>query len=904
MPAVSAAKQTVLRSSPHSAKVGILVHRPLILKGGQVQGSPADGAGTIVLSVTVDNGTPRADYAVVAGSTAGGDDGGRTRLKSWSGSTATLAANNIEWTSYPHVSILEMIDPVSIIPDRKNDLMDGTKAYSDENEQQHPLGLIGPPGWGYTSEAIRFYARRQAVASGASITGHSWVFPSGSPGSSSQKGSAGSPIEVTWSSATGHVPHYMRYTQTDSNGKTHTRYNPVWVLDQFEDAYCDFEIEDCSGDTSAGTWTAKFRIHGDATTDEFPSNAMVVMISRSVYQGAQQDIGGNWSWRENVLFFGWIVAGTTFKDDEGGSVSFEAHGPVAMMERLTSWPANLNDRANPSKWDQIKNMTCDLAAFHILTERSTFHKICDIVLSGNTKRLRYVDIPETSIRDQLDNYCLSPIGARVLSDRQGRIYLSRNVNKRPVSERSSIATVMDVALQDLRANPGLELGVEEMRPRVAQVDFIAFNYSGLDVSPLYSLALENQFPHGDIQKIDGVRADSQSEANTLSGLYLAELNNKFIDNSLAFWNYPIFDIAPEEYLTLTIAASQNKRGIAWNQQKLLPRSVSVEYDQEAESLFWTVVAEKDSFGPPGVGGGYASERPRARVTYPPDPDQAVVGFASFWFRGAQDSSWENRGLLGSVNAGIVDPWWWTTQKQNTDDPNKAIVIAVGQSLGIYRSTDGGYSWRQKTVGAPANTWSDTTPPDSDQTHFVWVWGDRFQNSRFYALAYFQEPDSGDGMYRAWMYVTDDDFSSGVWYPLYDGITLPDEVRPLGVVSNFDKILVTVWQDISGTQTLSLQRWDTTPVYQAAFSLGNATEAQVDANTYIAYPAAVTDDANLWYVWGRLQSPQGLSDPEHVILTPNAGVSWQSVENSWGTRYCMSFFAGKGSSRALKAVRSA
>lgn len=71
------------------------------------------------------------------------------------------------------------------------------------------------------------------------------------------------------------------------------------------------------------------------------------------------------------------------------------------------------------------------------------------------------------------------------------------------------------------------------------------------------------------------------------------------------------------------------------------------------------------------------------------------------------------------------------------------------------------------------------------------------------------------------------------------------------------------------------------------SLGGATEAQVANKTYWAFPYTAWD-GNV-YVFGRMNAPQSLSSPSHIIKSEDAGSSWSEVETSWGAGWCAAFF---------------
>jgi hypothetical protein len=773
MPTVSTPDKTTLDSFPQGSKLAIAVFQPKTIVTGTVQGTPGTGAQTVVLNGKVETEAPDKHMTVYAGSAAGLADGGKVRLKQLSGSTMTVAPNFIEWNSYSYITIKKVIDPVSILPDLGNDKEDGDTSYTDENTKYHPLGRIGPIGLvGYTDIPVKFHSNSTVVATGASISTHAWTFPSGSPGSSASAGSEASPVEVTWSAATGHEPHYVKYVVTDSNGKTHTRRMPVWIFDSIDDAYCDLTIDSMS-------WTATITVLQDADIANFPEDAMVVVFAKDYYAGHETSIGGNWKYAEHVIFGGWIASDTVFRDKDKGSVTFEVQGPAEKMKNLLCWPANLEDNSSPDSWHELSNMTADRAAFHVITEHTTMDQICDVNLTGNTKRFLYTDIPEDDPYTQIADYCLKPVGANILSSRQGMIYFDRNPNLRPVSERSGIATVIALDINDkIRSDPGLTLAVEDHEKPVAQVDFIAFKYDGVEPEAIYSLAPGDQYHTGGVEKVDGIRADSQSESNSLAGLYLANLNNIWREVSIPVWNWRIFDIAPQEYTTLTLVAADTRRGVEWSAQKLICRSVVIEYDHEANAVKVDPVFEKDSFGPAGITGDYPDEPPTddgggitpGDPVIPPtyNPQDLLIGdkVNGVWYLPVGGSVWEERNT-GLTTTDVEqlgwDPWWFTEYKKNTTNPLEAIIWVCEDGGQIFRDLNLGSSWTLKTpVTDPPNDWGDSPAPTVSDLLFVQRTDNIHKNKHHYFMAVWQNAASA---WRSWLLMTQDDGATWTWKSL-------------------------------------------------------------------------------------------------------------------------------------------
>jgi hypothetical protein len=174
---------------------------------------------------------------------------------------------------------------------------------------------------------------------------------------------------------------------------------------------------------------------------------------------------------------------------------------------------------------------------------------------------------------------------------------------------------------------------------------------------------------------------------------------------------------------------------------------------------------------------------------------------------------------------------------------------------------------------------------------------------FFVLAEWQ---SGSD-WRGWLLYSTTDGNGWNYVVLYDG-ALPDQIRPIHMAVNGSYLLVTVWAD-EATDKLKVLVYDLPSVaYNTEYSLGNTTSAEFAARTYWAFPVTVVDDDDTWFMAGRMNAPQALASPEHVITTANAGSAWSSEENGWGTDICMAFYAGEdpeeSGDRIFMAIRGA
>jgi hypothetical protein len=94
-------------------------------------------------------------------------------------------------------------------------------------------------------------------------------------------------------------------------------------------------------------------------------------------------------------------------------------------------------------------------------------------------------------------------------------------------------------------------------------------------------------------------------------------------------------------------------------------------------------------------------------------------------------------------------------------------------------------------------------------------------------------------------------------------------------------------------------------FVAKYSLGAAAIGEVLAKTYIAYPRTPGFDKDYVAVFGRMQNPQSLANPAHIIKTINGGGAFSLVESGWGADHCgaLEVDAEEGGSRVYRAVRN-
>ena len=587
----------------NQTKLYLAVSHPAIRGTAQVSGNYSQGATTItVTGSTIPAGTGQ-DFTVLFGTSAGDDSLGYARFRNLTGATLKISPHNAVLSNGNWVTVLNEIYPSTILPR----VTFGGVVYEDKtdtwvsvNASYIPLVNMGPPACAFVDPtsgppavaSIPFYSTSVGVH-GATITNWDWQFYGGSPSSSSLEGSSGSPILVDFPVG----QYWVSLKVTDSHGITNMGWRQVFVFDKVNNKpYEQLEVSSFEGDASQGGWTVHLKVWSSADETAFPRGAMVVLFAEDKYGDTEKSIGGDYVGRENIVFVGYVRRDTLKKDWAKNWTEFDADGIGKLMNNMLAWPANLKSVASPSKWHELKDMTADLIVHHILTQHSTVHEVTDVVLSTLTYAIQYLDITESDLYDQINNQLLTAVRARLGSSRTGRLYAESVPNLLTHTARTQ-PVVMDAEFVDIQGE--VDLG-EELHEYVdAQIDFIGFGYSGADLKPYRCLAPKNQWRSGKVEQIEGVRADTQSEANTLAGIFEGYRNADFLA-VIVHWrgNYRVFDVFPAEKVTLTLTALQNNRGIVWTQQVCWHTKVS--YDYKPGILLVTSTLERDAIYRKGV----------------------------------------------------------------------------------------------------------------------------------------------------------------------------------------------------------------------------------------------------------------------------------------------------------------
>lgn len=626
---------------PHRARLYMSVLQPAILLDARVDGAYDRGARSIdygggrlgaVLFARVTAGMP-----LWVGSSSGEHDAGIVRVKSIAGDGATgtlsLAENNVVWVHADYLRIYEDHPLFPVFPfisdaDPPVFYKDYDVAYlNDENLEPPPVAIAGPPIVVFLSGAsVRVYidaSESYAVAPGAVIDTWAWACTGGSIDDAT--------AESTYIDFATAGQYWLSLTVTDDNVRSQITYRPVFVHSTtYGDTnypYMDFTIKSFSGSWQSGGWRARLEVRGDATLADIPDKTMVVLWQSAYYEGVERDVGG-WTVGSadyrHVLFVGYIVGETIRRDWFAGTVEFEVVQITDFLRNVPMFSISLEYRAAPTKWYQYANLTVARAVHHLWRYHSTLFHMCDVMLPMSNTWLMYAceDFVYGNMYGQVDEFAnMHGIFAHVCSNKMGQVHVERNVNTLGDTDRDAVTTVMDITKQDRQGAPDIVI-LRDEAPRTSLIALSGIAYDGADETPLISNAPGKVIPHDEgsgVLTYDRLVLNNQNQSNELAGRMLAIANNQLREFRIDFAGHylGVVDLVPQEWYTLSLLASDTKRGLSFTDKKLLCRDITAKYSAESMVMITSGAFEQEAIGDDGVTGDYPVDPPP--IVYPDPP---------------------------------------------------------------------------------------------------------------------------------------------------------------------------------------------------------------------------------------------------------------------------------------------
>lgn len=584
----------LLKTRPQQTKLWLSVHQPTVALACQVNdASITKGA----MEITYDNVTSGSRYYVgenfvmLVGTTPGGDDKGRIRVRSITSSVITVAENShINWEDNDYLTILRYIEinPIftRIIQNPADELdvifyKDYDIEYTNQNEILGAFINMGSHFAGFIEEngvcSVYYSASGTShLIDGTTLT-YDWFFE----GAQTTGSSALNPGYINYDTP----GHYLtRLIVSGSNGSVDRSYRCISIYDHPSRGtnvpILDWESEPISGNRESGGYKTRIRVRSDVAENVIRDGAQVTIFSEDWYGNTKQSIGGNALNRSNIRFVGYILNGTIEYNYADGYVEFEVVSPTGIMQHCESFSVSVESKSSPSTWYELLNMNGKRAIYHYLRWHSTVLQCCDFEYRGDDYDIQYFDADRTSLYDAINSLMDGTYFGNVVCDRQGKLWAETSYKIE--SDGGSLPTNMTITKLDWMSNPIID---ERQTLETSFIEMGGIKYDGPTAGTFQALlcSVPGNAPEyrGKVERIQGLALESQNHLNTLAGNYFAHINSRYpgIDLNLS-GNYTNFDIAPQEIVKLNIEEDDTPRKIVFNEKKFAIEGVSLRFDRQ------------------------------------------------------------------------------------------------------------------------------------------------------------------------------------------------------------------------------------------------------------------------------------------------------------------------------------
>lgn len=407
-----------------------------------------------------------------------------------------------------------------------------------------------------------------AVYDAEEISSYLFAAP-GSTGTSNMT----NPATASWTYAlTANQEYRWSVKATDDLGRETTAYRRVFV----NPTEIPFALNAMPmGDFDSGNWSFEVTVYSNPGT--IYDRALCTLYVRD-YHGGDLDTIGKMTGYENIIATGWIDGESIQQDSQTGWVTFTVHGAAYWMEKTNIDPLELvdlleNEFIVPTAWNQIGNMTVDKALARVLYWLTTAPLLMDLFFTGDTKNIRAIPVAGGSLLSQLQAIA-GLIFARPLVNNYNQMFIEVDTQLADSDTQDDLIVVLDITTADYERP--LEID-KTSSTRTAMLQLSALqDADGVTDIFLYSRAPGNA-PEalGVISNYDNYTVLDSAEARRIAGQLFAMENNPYDPITIVFpSSIRLFDIAPRMYATITTDGSDNPRGIALTNQRLIPRRVS------------------------------------------------------------------------------------------------------------------------------------------------------------------------------------------------------------------------------------------------------------------------------------------------------------------------------------------
>lgn len=662
----------LIRTRPQETRLWLSIFEPQTSLACQINdGSIAKGERVITYN-NVTEGSHlliQSGMTMYIGSSLGGMDIGRIRVRSADASTITISENShIEWADDLYLTVVYFFEiwPVYTRLVQNGETVtfykDWDIVYTNQNSLLGSFVNMGCHYAGFLEDDgevdVYYSASGTLNLRGLGMT-YLWEFEGGTPtGSSSQ-----TPGNIMYD-----TPGFYttKLKVSFAGGGEDLSYRHIAIYDRPEDGVnvpiLKWTMGDISGSRAQGGHKVSVTIHEDASN--IVDGALVVIFADDWYGGTKQSLGGNALGRPTIVFSGYIMNGTIVHDYRHSSVSFDVGSPSEIMKISEGFSVSVESRtaAATSTWYQLREMDVRRAMYHYLRWHSTVLLTNDFEFLGTDQNIQYFDSDRGSIYNAVNTVMRGALVGEVVCDRQGKIWAEVDVGATD-GATGTFPDVMTIRRDDWIGDPEI---TERINATLSFLELGGIAYAGPTVATFqaFMVSAPGSAPRfrGRVERRQGLALASQAQLNTLAGNIFAHRNARYPNISLKLAsNFRNLDIAPQELVNLTVFPDDTERGISFIGKYFHIEAMSFGYDPVSGLMLPTVDIHEITQGISGDSIIIPDVPPTEGYDQPPLelPALPVLAFPPFNFLGEEDGGSFLIGHAFDNGAGFTIQTSWT-----------------------------------------------------------------------------------------------------------------------------------------------------------------------------------------------------------------------------------------------------
>jgi hypothetical protein len=608
---IPSTEQLLKMQDPKQAtKLYLSVYQPSTVLAGRVNNAVIAKGERLLDYDTVTAGSyqlVQSGMTMYVGTTLGGFDKGKIRVRSASSTVITVAENShINWADGDYLTIVSFFEINPVYPRIIQDPADAEQtlwykdydiAYTNQNTVLGTFICMGSHYAGFIGDDVYYTSSGTYNLKSEALT-YYWTFE----GATVTGSNSSDPRYMTYNTP----GHYTTTLVVSGTSSSDVSYRHVSIYNRPEVGtsvpVLSWELVDLTGSRGQGGYSCGIRVRQTIPETQLKDGSLVVVFSDDWYgdMTTRYSLGGNAANRGSIFFVGYVISGSIVYNYRDSYVEFEVGSPTEIMKLAEGFSISVRDgdptvltEDDPSGWVVLLDMDLRRAVYHYLRWHSTVLLCNDFSFRGTDRALQYFDADRTSLYDAINTIITGAWLGKVVSDRQGRIWAERDIWLEPVTYNWSFTVVK----QDWIGDPA----IEESNQKVSYLEMGGVDYDRTSYTPVLAAAPGTTPGYrGKIERIQGLALVDQAELNQIVGDLFAHLNLKypFVEMSMA-GSYRCLDIAPQEKHYITIDAGDTARGIVFATEIFIPETLRYVYKGNEESLLAAVTYQHIGSGEDG-----------------------------------------------------------------------------------------------------------------------------------------------------------------------------------------------------------------------------------------------------------------------------------------------------------------